>query len=81
MDTHEAVQKWEKISELSLELREEFIELRRKIVFLKEENEQFRRLQNIKTLDDAFILQYFNEYKNNYTPAEIEELLKTGKNY
>ena len=33
------------------------------------------------SINDEYKIQFFHEYHNNYTPWELEELLKNGKEY
>ena len=33
------------------------------------------------SLDDEYKFKYFNEYKDNFTPWELEVLLKNGKQF
>jgi predicted nuclease with TOPRIM domain len=69
------------------ELEDEVNKLERKVRNLEDEigDLEFRvnELESIqaKTLDEEFTQIFFDEYRNNYTPWEIEDLLKNGKQY
>ena len=64
MDAHEAVNK---ISSLISELTDEVVN-EKKYLILKDSVDELCKLQKVDSLNDMFMLKYFNEYKNQYTP-------------
>ena len=51
--------------------------------FSEENDELENQLIEFETnsLDDEYKFQFFNEYKHNFTPWELETLLKNGKQF
>ena len=59
-------------------------ELERELFFLEKSNDALGRKSvyvDVNYLTDEYKIKFINEYINNYTPWEIEELFKNGKKY
>jgi hypothetical protein len=66
---------------------DEIWDLERKIERLERENEELeysleqRGLEEGSTLNDEYKIIFFNEYSNQYSPWELEHILKNGKQF
>jgi predicted nucleic acid-binding Zn-ribbon protein len=59
------------------ELEEEVNDLEKKVDELESQLMEFET----NSLDDEYKFKYFNEYKDNFTPWELEVLLKNGRQF